>query len=93
MTYLTLVCLMYCSVAIRAFQQLNVAHYSWRWVPPVSYCYAVFDVLVFKELWVALAAGDSLGWMIFAMGTGGWLGAYSAMWLRLKINGRQKKVS
>jgi len=67
----------YLYVLLRAFQQRNVAFDNYGWVIPTSYGMAMLDVFI-----VAFVA--HLGWsvsVVVANGTGGCLGAISAMWL------------
>jgi hypothetical protein len=75
------------AVFAKAFQQRNVAFVNYKMVMPISYLLAFADVTVIglvahtavnTEGWVAMA------WMAFAVGTGGGLGAISAMFLHHK---------
>lgn len=67
----------YAYVLCRAFQQRNVAFDNYKWIVPTSYLMAVLDVFI-----VAFIA--HVGWtplIVAANGTGGCLGALSAMML------------
>jgi hypothetical protein len=76
----------YCYVLLRALQQRNVAFDNYLWIIPVSYLMASLDVFI-----VAFVA--HLGWsipIVLANGTGGFLGAISAMlfhkrWIKKKV--------
>lgn len=70
----------YLYVLCRAFQQRNVAFDNYGWIVPTSYLMAVIDVFI-----VAFIAHE--GWspgIVLANGTGGCLGAITAMWLHKK---------
>lgn len=82
----------FAKVAARAYQQKNVMHDNWLAIIPTSY------VMAFMELGLlGVAAIDIVNngmWRILplalAYGTGGWLGAWAAMWLHNRLNrGRQ----
>lgn len=67
----------YLYVLCRAFQQRNVAFANYAWIIPISYCMAVLDVFI-----IAFIA--HAGWTpftVFANGSGGCLGALSAIYL------------
>ncbi len=77
MQYLQMFGAVYCYVLLRAFQQRSVAFAHYWWIAPVSYLMAAADVFV-----VAFVA--SHGWhlgLVMANGTGGAMGALSAVWL------------
>ena len=67
----------YIYVLLRAFQQRNVAFLNYAWIVPTSYFMAVMDVFIVAFI---AHAGWSAG-IVLANGTGGCLGALSAMWL------------
>jgi hypothetical protein len=67
----------YLYVLCRAFQQRNVAFDNYGWVVPTSYCMAILDVFIIA--FVAHAGWTPL--IVFANGSGGCLGALSAMLL------------
>lgn len=70
----------YIGVALKAFQQLSVMHDRMLWVPPVSYGMALSEVLIIHAV-----AEYGIGWIIFWIGTGGWMGALSSMWLHRRL--------
>lgn len=77
MRYVVMFGACYVYVLLRAFQQRNVAFDNYWWIIPTSYGMSVVDVFI-----VAFIAHT--GWspgIVFANGTGGFLGALSAMWL------------
>jgi hypothetical protein len=67
----------YFYVLCRAFQQRNVAFANYRLMVPTSYCMAVLDVFIIA--FVAHAGWTPL--IVFANGSGGCLGAISAVFL------------
>jgi hypothetical protein len=77
LNYLLMFAAMYCYVLVRAFQQRNVAFEHYRWIVPTSYIMAMLDVFI-----IAFVAHQ--GWttaLVFANGSGGALGALSAVYL------------
>lgn len=77
MRYVVMFGACYLYVLLRAFQQRNVAFDNYWWIVPTSYGMAVVDVFI-----VAFIAHS--GWepgIVFANGTGGFLGALSAMYM------------
>ncbi len=73
---LTMFGAMFAYVMLRALQQRNVAFDNYLWIIPTSYCMAVVDVFI-----IAFVAHT--GWtvpIVIANGSGGALGALSAMW-------------
>lgn len=80
MRYLEMFAACYVYVLLRAFQQRNVAFDNYGWILPTSYGMAVVDVFV-----ISFVAHQ--GWspgIVFANGTGGFLGCLSAMLLHRK---------
>ena len=77
MRYVVMFVACYMYVLLRAFQQRNVAFDNYWWIVPTSYGMAVVDVFI-----VAFVAhqGWSIG-IVFANGSGGALGAMTAMWM------------
>jgi hypothetical protein len=72
---------MYVYVMLRAVQQRNVAFDNYAWVIPTSYCMAIVDVFI-----ITFVAHQ--GWtlpIVAANGTGGALGALSAMWFHKRF--------
>ena len=80
--YLTAFAAAFIGVALKAFQQLSVVHNRFMWVPPVSYGMAFSEVVIIHS--VSNAGGD-IGLLIAWIGTGGWMGALSSMWLHRKM--------
>ena len=76
----------YLLVALKAFQQLNVVHHKVYWIPPVSYGMALgtaIEVLVIVD--VGLIA-------VVPIGTGGWMGAITAMLIHRRLRGTQDRT-
>ena len=90
MIYLTLFAITFGGVAIRAFQQINVAHGHRRRIPVTSYLYATFDVMFFSQMLFVIMNGGNLFLVIVASGTGGWTGCFASMWLTEHLNKRMK---
>ena len=84
MIYLKLWALSYALVAVRAFQQKNVmGDYYWRALP-TSYVFAGMDLMA---LYFGLDQFGEDPWpTVFAMGTGGWMGCWTSMFLHRKLN-------
>ena len=66
-------------VFLKAFQQQNVVHENWLFVPVVSMGLAVTEVAI--VLFVVSTGWAAIPWM----GTGAGLGALCAMWLHKKL--------
>lgn len=70
----------YIYVMLRALQQRNVAFDNYAWIIPTSYCMAVVDIFI-----VAFIAHSGWTWpIVLANGSGGCLGALTAMWFHKK---------
>lgn len=71
-------------VFFKAFQQKNVAFDHYKWIIPISYCMSATEIAVISIVSIkAVNATEILQMlpMVFAVGTGGGLGAIAAMWL------------
>ena len=84
MIYLILFLISFGGVAIRAFQQLNIAHGRFKLIIPTSYCFGLAEVLLISNVSVY----ENLWLTVFAIGTGGWMGSF----LSLAINGKLKRA-
>lgn len=67
-------------IALRAFQQLNVSHDRYLWIPPVSMAMAVCEIVTITKV-VALGSY----WAAIPMGVGGFTGSWFAMWLHKRL--------
>ncbi len=63
-------------VFIKASQQLHVVRGQWVRVIPTSYVFALFEVMLIAKV----ANHNGLVLTAFAVGTGAWMGALTAMW-------------
>lgn len=70
-------------VFFKAFQQKNVAFDHYKWVMPISYGMAFMEVLVISLVAFQASKGitPDLIWFAVAIGSGGGLGALTAMWI------------
>lgn len=75
----------FASIAVKAFQQRNVAFLHYRWVTPASFVLAGMDVFVISSIAVAGASWS----LLVAMGSGGSLGCLASMYLHQRYIGRQ----
>ena len=71
-------------IGLRAFQQLNVTHGRYLWVPPATASMAVMEILSV----VTLVKSDSL-WAAVPMTLGGVLGCWLAMYANSRIKERK----
>lgn len=71
-------------IALRAFQQLNVQHDRYWWVPPTTSCMAVCEVVNITSI---VKAGSMT--VVIPLAIGGTLGCWFAMWLHRYL--RSKK--
>lgn len=62
-------------IALRAFQQLNVQHDRFMWVPPTTMLMAVCEVLSITTLFQ-----NPTLWSAVPMAAGGALGCWFSMW-------------
>ena len=67
-------------IALRAFQQLNVQHDRYLWVPPVTMLMAVCEVLAITAI---VKAGSV--YAAIPMTFGGVLGCWFSMWLHKRM--------
>jgi hypothetical protein len=67
-------------IAARAFQQLNVQHDRYWWVPPTTTTMAVCEVVSITSI----VKSGSL-WAIVPLAVGGTLGCWFAMWLHKRL--------
>lgn len=76
-------------VALKAFQQLNVATYQYKLVMPTSMLMALCEVYVIAQI-----AMSGFGWIVVWIGAGSGLGCIFAMWFHKKVinerSGRSK---
>ena len=86
-------------VFFKAFQQRNVAFLHYKMVLPVSYCLAGTEVFVYALITFSVIKAGGLTtdllWYVFAVGTGGGLGAMLGMKLHHMATSRtpgEKKV-
>jgi hypothetical protein len=67
-------------VAGRAFQQLNVQHDRFWWVPPTTAMMAVCEVVSVTSI----VRANSL-WVVLPLAAGSTLGCWFAMWLHKRM--------
>ena len=77
------------NIALKAFQQLNVMNYKYRWIPPTSMCMAVFEVFI-----IAMIARTQDSWylIIIPVGIGGCLGCMFSMWVHKRLMSKNDSV-
>ena len=73
-------------IAMRAFQQLNVQHHRYMWVPPVTALMAVCEVLTVTTI----IAADSL-YAAIPLTFGGVFGCWLSMWMHKKMRERSSR--
>ena len=84
MMYITLFFTSLTFIALRAFQQLNVQHDRYLWVPPTTACMAVVEVLTITNV----VRSGSL-WAAVPMAIGGVLGCWLSMWLHRRMRSKR----
>lgn len=67
-------------IALRSFQQLNVQHSRYSWVPPVTLAMALCEVTTVS----GIVKASSL-WAAVPLAAGGVLGCWFGMWLHSKL--------
>jgi hypothetical protein len=67
-------------VALKSWQQLNVARRKYPWILPTSMAMAVCEVYV-----IANVAQFGFGWLVFWVGLGGGLGSTAATFLHWRV--------
>lgn len=72
-------------IAMRAFQQLNVQHDRYLWVPPVTVAMAVCEVLT-----VTAIIKTSTLYAAIPLTFGGVFGCWFSMWLHKQMRERSK---
>ena len=73
-------------IALRAFQQLNVQHDRYLWVPPTTMLMAITEVLT-----ITTVAEHGTLRAAIPMALGGILGCWFSMWLHRRIRRAQYK--
>lgn len=71
-------------IALRAFQQLNVQHDRYLWVPPTTTAMAVCEVINITSI----VKANSLA-VVIPLALGGTLGCWFAMWLHRYLRSKQ----
>ena len=84
MTYILLFLSSMVFIAMRAFQQLNVQHDRYLWVPPVTAMMALSEVLTIT----GIVKISSL-WAAVPLTLGGVLGCWFSMWLHKRMRERR----
>ena len=82
----------YAFVFAKAYQQRNVIHNNWLWVPVFSFIMAFLE-LAAVSIGVLDIAQNGWGRLLVlgsAQGLGGALGCWTAMWLDNRVNRRQE---
>ena len=82
-------------VFFKAFQQRNVAHLHYVAAIPSSYALTFTDMFIIAVVAVKAVGAESLWELVplgFALGTGGWIGSLSAMWVHEKFLTRKSDV-
>ena len=67
-------------IALKAFQQLNVQHDRYWWVPPCTFGMAVCEVVSITSV----VKADTL-WAIAPIAVGGTIGCWFAMWFHKRL--------
>jgi hypothetical protein len=91
MTYLVLYAVVYGAVAVRSFQQINVTHYHWGRIPITSYVFGLFEVMMYANMIDIVLQGKSLILAVLAMGTGGWTGCFTSMYIAERMGKSKEK--
>lgn len=86
--YITLFLTSLIYIGLRAFQQQNVTHERYWWVPPTTVCMAVVEVLTVTTM----VKTNSL-YAAIPMACGGVLGCWASMYLHRKMrNAKESKT-
>ena len=86
MMYVTLFFTSLTFIALRAFQQLNVQHDRYLWVPPTTACMAVVEVLT-----ITTVVKSGTMYAAVPMALGGVLGCWFSMWLHRRMRDKAKR--
>ena len=76
MMYITLFFTSLTFIALRAFQQLNVQHDRYLWIPPTTACMSIMEVLT-----ITTVVKSGTLYAAAPMALGGVLGCWFSMWL------------
>lgn len=85
MSYILLFFTSLCFISLRAFQQLNVQHDRYMWVPPVTLSMAVCE---FLQITTIIKTGDL--WAAVPMAAGGVLGCWFSMWFHKWLRSKKQ---
>lgn len=88
MVYILIAIASFFYVGFKGFQNLSAVFKKWKWVPALSYCISFCEVFIIAS--VASYAETFLQgvWLAVSLGTGGWMGFLTSMWLHPKLTGK-----
>ena len=69
----------------KSFQQINVNERKVRLIPPTSYVFALFELLLLKGGFGVISGQGSILVASFAMGTGAWIGCFVSIWIHDRL--------
>ena len=65
----------------KSFQQINVTERKRWYIPPTSYAFAFFELVLLQGGFGVITSGGSILAASVAMGTGAWIGCFISMWV------------
>ena len=69
----------------KSFQQINVSERKVRLIPPTSYVFAFFELLLLQG-GIGVVTGEGSIWIAsFSMGTGAWVGCLISIWIHDRL--------
>lgn len=88
MFYVLVIAVSFLYVFCKGFQSLSAVFKKTLWVPPVSYAISFCEVFIISSV---VGHTDTLAgsvWLALALGTGGWVGYLTSMYLHPKLTGK-----
>lgn len=73
-----------CFIGLKSWQQQNVTHEHYWWIPPTSMAMAFFEVYIIAKV---AQQGHSLS-LVMAIGAGAGIGSLLATWLHKRMRTR-----
>ena len=75
----------------KSFQQINVTGKKWKFIPPTSYVFACFELLLLSGGVGVVSGEGSILVAAGAMGTGAWIGCFISIWIHDILGARHDR--
>ena len=72
----------------KSFQQINVTERKIWYIPPTSYAFAFFELVLLQGGFGVSSSGGSIAVASIALGTGAWIGCLISIWVHNFLGAR-----